>query len=300
MGTWVEIRLYDPDERKAAADTADAFAEMARLDELLGGYEQRGAVHELNRSGSPDGVILPAEVFDLLQRARRVGADTAGAFDITVGSLMRLWSFETGGKVPSREALARALPLVGWDRLRFDPAARRVTFTRPGVAIDLGGIGEGYAVDRVHDLLAGRGHRAGLINAGGDMRVWGRKPDGGLWTIGLQHPRGKDALLGTLTLTDRAVVTSGDYEKTFTEAGRDWHHILDPSTGYPSTGLASVTVVGPTAEYADACSTALMVLGPSGARRFLDRHAEIQAVLVDDKGGVFISPELADAWRPAL
>jgi thiamine biosynthesis lipoprotein len=298
MGTVVEITVMATDQKRADRDLAAAFAEMERLDELLGSHGQRGEIWRLNETGYPDGAEVSEEVFGLLLRARAKGMETGGAFDCTVGSLMRLWSFETGGRVPDPAAIKEELKRVGWDKLAFDEKSRRITFLRPGVRLDLGSIGKSYAVDRAYELLRTRGVTAGLVNAGGDIRAWGRKPpDNAPWKIGIQHPRRPDALLGTLTLTDQAVVTSGDYERNFVVDGKLYHHILDPATGYPSQGLESVTMVAGTAEAA--CSTGLMAMGPVKARRFLAEHSGSEGVMVDAAGSVFVTPGLADAWRPA-
>ncbi len=298
MGTIVEITVASDDEKKATAGMDAAFREMERLDNLLGCHEQNGEIHALNERGYPYGFTVSGEVYGLIRRAEGIGRETGGAFDITVGGLMKLWSFETGGRVPEGDELARTRRSVGWSKLAFDDAERKITFLVPGVSLDLGGIGEGYAVDRAYGILTGRGISSGIINAGGDLMVWGGKPDGSPWKVGIQHPRRTEELLGIVTVTDRAVVTSGDYEKCFTAAGKRYHHILDPATGYPAQGVVSVTVVADTAEVADAYATALVVMGSERAKKFLAGHPALQAVVVDGAGSVFATEGLKSAFSP--
>ncbi len=297
MGTVVDVTVVCLDEKEAKGHFAAAFGEMARLDELLGSHDQRGEVRAVNDGAYPDGVRVSAEVFDLVRRARDIGSTTGGAFDVTVGPLMRIWPFERGGPPPKPALILETLGAVGWDKLALDEPGSRIVFRRRGMSLDLGGIGKGYAVDRAAGILAARGVGAGIVNAGGDIRVWGAKPGGEPWRVGIQHPREPDKLLGVLTVTGRAVVTSGDYEKNFTWEGRVYAHILDPASGRPAEGMRSATVVADRAETADAWATALVVLGPVKGWALLDRHPGLQAVTVDAAGEVRVSPGLTDAFR---
>jgi thiamine biosynthesis lipoprotein len=298
MGTVIDVTIVCRDEKEAEGHFGAAFGEMARIDELLGSHEQKGEVHAVNTGAYPDGVGVSAEVFSLVKRARDIGAASGGAFDVTVGPLMKIWPFEQGGPPPEPGLILETLGAVGWGKLVLDEPGSRIIFRRPGMSLDLGGIGEGYAVDRAVEILAARGVAAGIVNAGGDLRVWGLKPPGKEpWKIGIQHPRRPDRFLGVLTMTGRAVVTSGDYEKNFTWGGRRYAHILDPATGRPAEGMQSVTVVADRAETADAWATALIVLGPEKAWALLERRPDLQAITVGAGGEVRVSPGLADVFR---
>lgn len=298
LGTMVEISLVGRDREAVGEALEAAFREVERIDTLLGSHGQGGELERVNREAHPGGAAVSRELLDRLLVARRLGQEAAGAFDPTVGPLMALWDFEGGGRVPGEEEIRRARGSVGWDKLLLDEAASRVVFTVPGMKLDLGGTGQGYAADRAADLLRGRGLPGGIVNGGGELVIWGRRPDGGPWRIGIQHPRQPERLLGTLTLTDRAVATSGDYERFFTAGGRRYAHILDPATGFPAEGCQSVTVVAARAEEADILSTAALVLGPVRGRRLLEEHGA-EGIIVDAEGGVHVTPGLAASFSPA-
>jgi thiamine biosynthesis lipoprotein len=296
MGTIVEITVVSDDEEKAHRDIGDAFQEIARIESLLGA-EHGGEITRLNRMGFPGGFQVSEEVFGVISRAAELGREMEGSFDVTLGPLMSVWSFGEGSRVPSRAMVEAARVTAGWDGVVMDEGSRRVAFTRSGASLDLGGIGKGYAVDRAASLLKDRGVEAGIVNAGGDLSMWGRKPGGSLWRVGIQHPRRPDALLGRLLLTDRAVVTSGDYERNFTAGGRLYHHILDPNTGYPAEGTRSVTVAAATAEAADAYATGIFVMGPDKGRRFLEGHPEVDGIIIDGEGRLFVSSRLKGVFQ---
>ncbi len=299
MGSLVEISVVAHDRAAADAHLAAAFAEIERLDALLGSHRQQGDIGALNDRGHREAVRLSAETAALLERARGAGVATGGAFDVTLGTLMRLWDFDHGGHVPTPAELEDARARSGWERLVLGPDGS-ASFDRPGVSVDLGGIGQGYGADCAGKLLRSRGVTAALINISGDLLLWGRKPDGSPWQVGIQHPRKPDQLLGTLRVDrDEAVVTSGDYERSFTAGGVTYSHILDPGTGKPAAHYRSVTVVAPTAEEADVLATAISAMGPRRAADYLAAHPGIGVVTVDAGGKLFVSPCLTDAFTPA-
>lgn len=298
MGTIVEVTISGSDREKSMDDMDAALREIERLDKLLGNYDQSGDIGLLNEAGYPGGVQVSKEVFSLLERARLISKETAGAFDITVGGLMRLWSFEKSHSVPEDQSLDLALNGVGWEKMILDEENNRIILDHPRTNIDLGGIGKGYAVDAAYRILRDRGVEAGIINAGGDLRVWGENPiRSGPWVIGIQHPRKPDELLGVMKLTDTALVTSGDYEKNFMIEDKLYHHILDPVTGYPTEGIQSVTVAAGTVEKADAYATALMVMGPKKAERFMAGIPGTEYIIVDSNGGILLSQGLKSVFQ---
>jgi thiamine biosynthesis lipoprotein len=299
MGSVVEISVVAADERAADEHLAAAFAEIDRIDALLGSHGQQGEIRSLNERGHREGVRLGDETAALLGRARDVGRATGGAFDVTLGALMRVWDFDHGGRVPSAAELDEARGRSGWDRLFLGPDGS-ASFDRAGVSVDMGGIGQGYGADRAGRVLRSRGVAAGLVNISGDLLLWGAKPDGSPWQVGIQHPRQPEALLGTLRVDrDAAVVTSGDYERNFTAAGVTYAHILDPATGRPAAHFRSVTVVAPTAEEADVLATAISAMGPARAGDYLAAHPAVGVITVDSGGTLFVSPSLQDAFTPA-
>ncbi len=234
-----------------------------------------------NAGGSP--VPIPSSLEALLRRSVDIAAHTDGAFDPTWAALWGLWDFETR-VVPAPQAVATASAKVGWKRLEIAPGTARLT--QPGMAVGLGGIAKGWALDRAAAALRAAGRRDFLLVAGGQVYAGGTK-DGRPWQVGVREPRGApDETFATLAASDASVSTSGDYERSCIADGVRYHHILDPRTGWPSRGAWSATVVSPDATLADALSTALMVLGPEAGLAALSRFPGTEALNVDSSGKV--------------
>jgi thiamine biosynthesis lipoprotein len=208
-------------------------------------------------------------VVEVLEAARAVSELTDGAFDVTILPAARAWGFTEGAP-----HLPDVAPVIaGFSRVLLDPARATVTLTAPGVQVDLGGIGKGYALDRVRGILRAHGIRSAYLDLGGEVATIGRPPDADVWRIGIRHPRDPGAVLGTVELAEGAVSTSGDGEQFVIADGVRFGHIFDPRTGAPAQALASATVIAPSATLADALSTAAVVLGPVAARGPLERLA---------------------------
>lgn len=231
-----------------------AFAEMHRLDTLWSNFVEKSEVVRLNRART---IPVSAETRNLIEKAIALGAATGGAFDITVEPLVRLWGFyDHSYRLPESPELKNLLRRVDYHQV----AVRGDTVVLgDGVNLDLGGVAVGYAVDRIVEILLSGGLSEGLVDAGGDIRVFGDR----VWRIGIQHPR-REGVIRVLKLKNRAVSTSGDYENFFEVGGRRYCHIIDPKTGYPVSHWVAVTVIAPSALEADAYATALFVLGDNG------------------------------------
>jgi thiamine biosynthesis lipoprotein len=280
MGTLVEIRAYP----SAAGDTAEAveaaFAEMRRVDKLLSSYEPESEISQL--SASSKGLELSAETVALLRQGQQLARLTQGAFALTLGRVKQLWGIAGDNpRVPDPAELRAALQGSGPEALSI--SGRRVTKADPWLQFDLGGIAKGYAVDRAVAVLRRAGISSAAVNAGGDIRLLGRR-EGRPWRIGIQHPRRSDAILLRLNLSDRAVVTSGDYERYFEQDGVRYHHIFSPEDGRPARLCRSVTVVAEQAVQADALATAAFVLGPERGLRLLEDLPGVEGLLVDSAG----------------
>lgn len=286
MGTVVQITVAGGREDEARTAMGEAFAEIERIDALLSSHREDSLVSLLNREGHERKVSLGKDLFNLLREAGAISEQSAGAFDVTVWPVSRLWGFEKGGTVPDGGELEQAVAKVGYRNLIFDNNDNSVGFKLDQMGVDLGAIAKGWAVDRAMDKLAALGIGNAIIDAGGDLRVAGSRPGGGAWRIGVQHPREPGGLLLTLELTDTAIVTSGDYERFFEAGGVRYHHILDPATGMPATGCRSVTVLAPTAAEADAAATAAFVLGAQRGIAFLRARPGVRGVIVDAAGAL--------------
>ena len=276
------IEAYGPDASRLPRIVDEAFDEVDRIDRLMSHYRAESAVSRLNREAARRPISVEPELFDFLRTALTYTHDSGGAFDVTVGPLMKAWGFFRGeGRLPSDGHLAAARRLVGARHVKLDSAARTIAFDEPGVEIDLGGIAKGYAVDRVAALLRERRIAAALISAGGSSVFGlGAPPGREAWDVAIEDPvtRGKTAQ--TIRLKDRALSVSGSAEKSFEAGGVTYSHIMDPRSGWPVQGVLSVAVLAPSATAGDALDNAFFVLGPEGSRAYLQRLAGVEAVFL--------------------
>ena len=248
MGSTYSIAVYGTDRVKMEAAIDAAFDEVRRLDGLLSNYKPESEWSEVNRDAAQKPVKVSAELFQLLEDCLRYSRESDGAFDITVGPLMKVWGFYKGsGHLPHRPEIQAAMAKVGYRHIRLDRAARTVRFDRPGVEIDPGGIGKGYAVDRMVDVLRRNGITVALV-AGSASSIYGLgappdEPRG--WPVKIKDPWDERKTLTEVWLKDMSLSTSGSYEKFFRAEGKIYAHIMDPRTGYPAQGSVSVSVVAP-------------------------------------------------------
>jgi thiamine biosynthesis lipoprotein len=279
MGTVVQLKVVVQDASVADAAFEAALAELARVERIATVHSDSSEVALLARSAGGPPVPVSQDLDRILRTAIEVARSSGGAFDPTVGPLVRAWGFPDAPHLPDSSAIARAAALVDWERCV--PASEGWSLAEPGMSLDLGGIAKGYAVDRAADRLAAFASGC-VVTVGGDLVVRGARPGRPGWVIGVEDPREPSRLILKLRLTgDRAVSTSGDYQRFFEEDGKRYHHILDPDTGRPARGLRSVTVVGPYAELTDAWATAAFVLGPVEGLAALETHPDLEGVLVE-------------------
>lgn len=263
----------------------DALYAFAEAKEAL--FDHRLAESPVGRLSRGESLVPPAEVLAVLRTSLEIAALSGGAFDPTILPLTRLWSFDTGGRLPDPQEIRQAMTLVDYRRLAM-PADARVSLP-PGFGLDLGGIAKGAVVDLLAEQLEKRGSRNFLIEAGGDILVSGLKEGRKPWVIAIRHPRQSQKYAGLVSLGRQggkiAIVTSGDYERYFMLGDKRYHHILDPHTGYPAQGLASVTVIAPTCSEADALATAAFVLGPDRGLALLERLENVEGLLISEREG---------------
>ncbi len=289
MGTTVTIEALGPARDRLDDAVAAAFAEMARIEALMTPHRPESDVARL--SAAPQAANVSPETAAVITLGLEMAARSGGAFDLTLGRLKELWGIEAENpRVPAPGEIAAALEGTG-------PGALGVTGTvvrkrTPRLHIDLGGIAKGYAVDRALAVLRAHGVTSAAVNAGGDIGLLGSKL-GRPWRIGVQHPRRAGAVLTTVEAVDRAVVTSGDYERFFERDGRRYHHLFDPHSGYPADRCQSVTVLAPTAMLADALATALFVLGPEPGLALLHDYPGVDALIVAADGRRYATAALA-------
>lgn len=260
-----------------------ALDEIDRLEAQLTIYRDDSEVSRLNQRAAEQPVAVEAGLFRLLILARDVTNATAGAFDVTAGALIRVWGFQRrAGRVPPPEELAETLQCVGMEQVVLDIEHCSVRFSRPGILINLGSIGKGYALDRAGQVLRSQDIHGGLLHGGhSSVLALGSEPGQRRgWAVGIRHPWDPARRLATVQLHDRALATSAATFQHFEHEGRKLGHIIDPRTGWPAEGLASATAVAPTAALADALSTAFFILGLDGTRQFCEANSQVGAILL--------------------
>jgi thiamine biosynthesis lipoprotein len=270
MGTTFTIVAYDEDRLKLEAAVDEAFEEVRRLDSLLSNYKRDSEWSRVNREAGAGPVRVSAELFALLAACVDYSRRSDGAFDITVGPLVKTWGFYKGqGRLPHRAEIRDALARVGYNGLELDAAAQTVRFAKPGMEIDPGGIGKGYAVDRVVAVLRAAGISSALISAGGSsIYALGAPPDQPGWKIKIRHPKSPSRTIEEAVLRDESMSTSGSYEKFFVAGGKLYTHIFDPGTGFPATGAVSVSVIAPKTIDSEAWTKPFFIRG----RQWTARH----------------------------
>lgn len=285
LDTLVEITVVSTRENLASEAITAAYAEIQQIEELLSRYHQESRISEINQyAGEQEAVHVDDEVLKIIERSLSYTELTQRTFDITIGPIIDLWGIGTQHQqVPAPGTLQQALLLV--DTRKIEIQEQRIRLSEPDMVIDLGGIAKGYAVDRALEVLQDQGIQHALVNAGGDIRCLGTKPDGTPWRIGIQHPR-DNGILGVVEVQNAAIATSGDYERFFVKENVRYHHLFDPRTGMPARGCQSVTILTTTTEAADVYATAVFVMGPEAGKAFLESQAGIEGMIIRNDGEI--------------
>jgi len=284
MGSTYTITLYGYSEDRMEAAVEAAFNEVRRLDRMLSNYRPDAELAGVNRLAAQRPVKVTPELFDLLWQCREYSRESEGAFDITVGPLMRVWGFFKGtGRLPGREDVAKALRKVGYRNVILDRETRTVRFAQPGVELDPGGIGKGYAVDRMVDVLKDNGITSALVSAGGSsIYALGTPNNNGKgWEVKIRDPKDNRRTLKDVYLKNQSMSTSGSYEKFFRAQGRIYSHIMDPRTGYPARGVLSVSVIAPTTLASEGWTKPYFILGRQWAAKH--KPGDFRVYICEDK-----------------
>lgn len=289
MGTVVEIAAEGTEQGSIRTAIDAAFLEMTRLTEMMSHYDPKSVVSAINDNAGVRPIPVPAELMAVLRMAQQVSERSAGAFDVTVGSLQG-WRFRPDDpRLPSPEQIAAQLPKVDYRKLVLDRRAGTVFLTERGMRIDLGGIAKLYILRAGMRVLRRHGVARAMINGGGDVEVIA--PNGGQpWRIGVRDPRAPERLLGVFELRRGWVVSSGDYERYFARDGKRYHHILDPRTGFPAEGPHGVTLVSTDLEAVNGLSVVIMVLGKRAGIQRINSTAGLDGLIADRDGSIWMSP----------
>jgi len=287
MGTRIYVELWAEDPAKGNAAIDAVMADMRRIDDLMSHYKPDSQLSHINQHANEEPVQVDKELFDLIKLSTYYSQITEGAFDITYASVGYLYDYPKHIH-PTEAQIKSALPGVNWRNMLLDEAHHTVRFEHPGMRIDLGGIGKGYAVDRGIDILKARGIQHAVVTAGGATRIIGDHM-GRPWVVAIQHPDDPTKVVTRIPLSDSAMSTSGDYERFFDEGGVRYHHIIDPHTGHSASKVRSATILAPTATQTDGMSKTAFVLGAEKTLEIINRMPEYDAVFITPDGKILYS-----------
>ena len=290
MGTEVSVYLWSDDPEAGRRALEEVFEEAARIDRLMSTYKDESEISKINREAANKPVVAGDELFGLIRRALDISVLTRGAFDITYDSVGQHYDFRARER-PDEGTVEAERANINYRWVILNQAAGTVSFSKEGVRINLGGIAKGYVVERGVDLLRHRGIRNAIVTAGGDSRLLGDRR-GRPWMVGIRDPRNDGQVAISVPLEDEAISTSGDYERYFDEDGVRHHHIIQPSTGVPASGVHSASVIGPDAVITDALSTSVFVMGVKKGLTLIGNLPDYESIVIDADGKVFYSDGL--------
>jgi thiamine biosynthesis lipoprotein len=289
-GTQISVELWS-DAPEVGLEAIDAvFTEVERLDLMMNPWNAASELARINREAGKHTVTTTPEIVEVVERALYYSRLSEGAFDISFASVGQYYEYREG-KSPNASQVAQAKQDIDFRAIRLNVDTRSISFDKPGLQIDLGGIAKGYAVDRAINILRSKGITSAVVAAGGDTRILGdlgNRPR----TIGIRHPRKKDEFVVMIPLQNTAISTSGDYERFFIKDGVRVHHILDPDTGRSSKGAQSVSVLSSLGIDSDALSTTTFVLGLERGLALINSLPGVDAIIIDGQGKLHYSEEL--------
>lgn len=294
MGNHFEFSVVSENELWANACIDRAITEVQRIEQLLTTFRDSSQTNQINAMAGIEPVRVDAEVLNLIERAQKISELTQGAFDITYGSIdKRLWNFDkTMTELPDAETAKASVRLINFRNVVLDRENLTVFLKHAGMRIGFGGIGKGYAADCAKKVMRAEGVESGIVNAAGDLTVWGNQPSGKPWTIGIADPDSRDLPFGSVLLTDTSVATSGNYEKYVMIGGKKYSHTIDPKTGLPVHGIKSVTIITQIAELADAMATPVMVMGIKAGLNLINQMQGIACIIVDENDHIHTSKNI--------
>lgn len=290
LGSPFEISVVAKDTLEGEHFAVMAVEEVKRIENLISDWIPTTQISIVNQNAGIAPVRVDDEVLQLVKRSVKISELTQGAFDISYASMDKIWKFDGSMKeFPSPEAVKKSVERIGYQKIVIDEKNSTLFLSEKGMKLGLGGIGQGYIADKIKSLLKQNGCVAGIVNVSGDINVWGKQPDGELWKIGIVNPMNKNKVFAMFPLDDSAVETSGSYEKFVTFNGKRYSHIIDPRTGYPATGIVSVSVFAKQTEVADTLATGIFVLGVDVGLNLVNQLKGIECIIVDDTGKIHTS-----------
>lgn len=294
MGNNFTITVVAENEKTGKENINLAIEEIRRIERLLTTYKEDSQTNLINENAGIKPVKVDLEVFNLIERCIGISRITQGAFDISYGSIDKsLWNFDKAmTQLPDAETALKMVHLIDYRNIILDPEHTTVFLKEKGMRIGFGGIGKGYAAEMAKQILLNHNVQSGIINASGDLSAWGLQPDGRKWTIGVADPDAPNAAFSYMEISNKAVATSGNYEKFVTINGKKYSHTIDPKTGLPITGIKSVTIISGNAEFADAMATPIAVMGIKAGLFLIDQIADLYCIIIDDNNKIYTSKNI--------
>lgn len=293
MGSRFDITVVAENETLGNSYIDMAVNEISRIEKLISSWDPNSQTSEIIRNAGIKPVVVDKELFQLIQRSMKISKLTEGAFDISYASMDKVWHFDGSmTEMPSAESIRNSVAKVGYQNIILNEDDHSVLLKLPGMKIGFGAIGKGYAADKAKALLQSKGVVAGIINASGDLNTWGTQPDGKDWMVAIVNPLNKEKVFSWMPVHNSAVVTSGNYEKYVNFNGTLYTHIIDPRTGYPATGILSVTIFTANAELADALATSIFVMGVDTGLDFVNQLKGVECIIVDKDNKVLTSKNI--------
>ncbi|MDG1330637.1 MAG: FAD:protein FMN transferase [Flavobacteriaceae bacterium] len=290
MGSRFDITVVASNEKEGNEYIDSAIFEITRIEKLISSWDLNSETSSINKHSGIKPIKVDKELFDLIERSIAISTLTNGAFDISYASMDRIWNYDGSmRKMPSDEEISNSIKKVGYQNISIDKEAQTVFLKLKGMKIGFGAIGKGYAADKAKALLIEKGVKAGIINASGDLNAWGKQADGSDWMVAITNPLNKNKVFSWLPINDSAIVTSGNYEKFISFDGIRYSHIIDPRTGYPSTGIISTSIMTSNAELADAISTSVFVMGVETGLDFINQLKGVDCIIIDEENKIHIS-----------
>ena len=294
MGNRFEITVVGDDPLWTDKRIDDAVEEIKRIEKLFTTFDESSQTNLINRNAGAKPVKVDREVYDLIERSKKISTLTQGAFDITYGSIdKRLWNFDkTMTSLPDPQTAKQLVRLINYRNVILDEKNCSVFLKEKGMRIGFGGIGKGYAAEKAKSLLQQKGVKSGIINAAGDLTAWGHQPNGKPWTIGIADPNTTKQAFSFLEITNTSIATSGNYEKFILIDGKKYSHTIDPKTGLPVRGIKSVTIICPNAEIADAMATPVMIMGIKTGLDMLNQMKGMAGIIIDDNDKIYTTKNI--------
>ena len=282
MGSRFNITVVSTSEELGSINIQEAIAEITRIEKMISSWDEESETYTINKNAGIKPVKVSLELFKLIERCKQISELTDGAFDISFASMDKIWKFDGSmTEMPSPEEIKNSVRNVGYEKIILNKEEKTVFLKEKGMKISFGAIGKGYAADKAKEFLVSRQVVGGIIDAAGDLTTWGTDVSGKKWIIGVVNPLSKNKIVSWLPVIESSVATSGNYEKFVNFKGKRYSHIIDPRSGYPSTGIRQVSIFAKTAELCDALATAVFIMGKDAGLFLINQLDGVEVILFD-------------------